>query len=169
MFININRYKRASLKPEQKEFLHVLVPFGRMVQEQVRTKCRLANINTKLGICASLIIADSIIKSEWGQHKLAKKYNNLSLLIADDLWYGKVRDQDGIKYRTYECWFDYAADLSDLYVFSGDYLSLLVSKNLDDQIDSVVELNEQIKDYRSKIEELIEDLGLWEFDYPVQS
>lgn len=164
MFINFHKFERVKLSEKQKEFLHVLVPFGRIVQEYTKNKCKLSNINSKYGIFASIVIADVIIKSDWGTHKIAKKYNNLNLLEANDFWYGKTKQVDDKEYKTYDCWFDYAADLSDHFVFSGDYLPVLISKNLDDQIDSIVLLNEQYPTYHSKIELLIESLGLWEFD-----
>lgn len=135
-----------------------------MVQEYTKNKCRLANIDSKSGISASLVCADAIIKSEWNTHKISKKYNNLNLLEANDFWYGKDKDHEGRFYRIYECWFDYAADLSDYFVFSGQYSNLLLSKNLDQQIDLLSIINDQPSIYRSKIEELIADLGLWEFD-----
>lgn len=164
MFINCSKYKRNDLTQDQKEFLHVLVPFGRMVQEQIKNKCLFAKINTKSGINASVICADAILKSEWGEHKIAKKYNNLNLLESDDFWYGKEREFENKFYRIYDCWFDYASDLSDHIVFSGKYEQALTAKNLDLQIDALTFVNCQIPDYRSKIDLMIGSLGLTEFD-----
>lgn len=124
----------------------------------------MAKINSKIGVCASLVCADAIVKSDWGVHKIAKKYNNLNLLEADDFWYGKDREHEEKFYRIYECWFDYAADLSDHYVFSGNYLNVLLSKNLDEQIDCLAIINDGITNYYSRIESLLRDLGLFEFD-----
>ena len=163
-FINFYRYKRNELTSIQKDFLHVLIPFGRIVQEYTKKKCLLAGIRSKDGVKASLVCADAILKSGWGTHKMAKKYNNLNLLEANEFWYGKSKDCDGRLFRAYECWFDYAADLSDHYVFSGNYLSVLLSKNLDEQIDSLAASNLQSVTECGKIEALIRDLGLFEFD-----
>lgn len=168
MFISFNKFKRNELTVSQKEFLHVLVPFARLVQEYTITKCNLAGINSKQGINAAIIAAEAIIKSDWNTHKIAKKYNNLLLIEADDFWYGKDKELEGKFYRTYDSWLELAIDCSDYFVFSDRYKEVLLSKNLDDQIDNFSKLDLNPTAYCSKIEELLRNLGLWEFNIPPQ-
>lgn len=142
----------------------MLVPFSRMVQEYTKTKCQLAGIDTAWGICASTVAADAIIKSNWNTHKISKKYNNLNLLEADQYWYGKSKEFEGTNYRIYECWFDYAADLSDYYVFSGIFCKVLECYTWDNHLNLLKNINCNSTTYYGRMDELIGDLGLWEFD-----
>lgn len=165
MFIDFKRYKRNSLTQDQKEFLHVLVPFGRMVQDQTKLKALLAGIKSKNGIASSIICSEAIIKSNWNRHKIAEKYNNLTLLESDEYCGIKGKEFEGKRYRYYDSWLDFSVDLSDYYVFSGLYQEVLLARNLDEQIDLISLINPTNDKYCDMMLSLIESLGLWEFDY----
>jgi hypothetical protein len=121
-------------------------------------------IPSKLGISSCIVSADLILKSDWGTSTIAKKENNLAHLEKSQYWKGKSREYGGRAYRSYANWADFSVDLSDHYVFSGLYKDVLLAKDLNEQIDliSLTEINP--KEYGSKIESIIEEFGLWEFD-----
>lgn len=164
MFIDFKRHKRNDLTQDQKEFLHVLVPFSKVVQEQCKTKARLSGIGDTNGIYSSIICAEAIIRSNWNTNKISEKYNNLMMLEVDEFYWSKGKEYNGKRYKFYDSWLDFAIDLSDYYVFSGLYSEALNEKSLDKQVDIISLINAPSSDFCGKIESLIESLGLWEFD-----
>lgn len=172
MFVDAKRYKRAELSEEQFDFLQRLVPFGKLIQDMTWEKCQLIRVYSPQGICASLVMADIILRSDWGRHVVALKENNLSLLEKTDYWKGKSVDVAGKSYRTYGSWLDYSIDLTDEMTFfeRRKYEPLLSATNLDAQIDQMMLLYPEVTDpdnttSSGRIETVIERYGLWEFDY----
>lgn len=166
MFIDPRRFQRAELSEEQSTFLVRLVSFARLIQNTTYDKCKMVRIDSPLGVCASLVMAHIIVRSNWGEHPVAVKESNLSLLEKSEYWRGKSFVYEHKEYRTYNSWLDYSIDLTDELTFfeRQKYLPLLTATNLDAQIEVMSNLQDFPASYRSRIEELIERYGLWEFD-----
>lgn len=167
MYIDPRRYQRTDLTEDQRDFLIRMVSFARLIQQTTYDKCAAVRIPTEVGICASLVLADCIVKSNWGSHPAAKKEDNLCLLIKTDYWRGKSATIDGIVYRSYQSWLDFSLDLTDELTFfeRQKYLELLQATNLDAQVEIMSNLQDDPTSYRGRIEEIIERFGLWEFDW----
>lgn len=167
MLFDPRRYQRGSYTEEQRDFLSRLVSFARFIQQTTYDKCRATRIETEMGICASLVMADIVVKSDWGTHEIAKKENNLCLLPKADYWKGKCAESGGVSYRTYSSWLDFSVDLSDELTFfeRKKYEELLKAGNVDLQSEILANLQPDPTSYRGRIEELIERCGLWEFDW----
>lgn len=136
-----------------------------MIQQQTKDKsCCLLGVKSSLGICASIAIAECILRSEWGEHIVSRKENNLFLLEKDNFTRGKGIEFEGLTYKTYDNWLEFSIDLSDYYINTKKYDEVLMAKNLDQQLDLLPKVEGYCKDYCSKIEVTIEKYGLWEFD-----
>jgi flagellum-specific peptidoglycan hydrolase FlgJ len=164
MYIDFKRYERKSLIESQKEFLRCLISFSRLVQEQTQQKYKLITGKDSPGIFASIIIAETIIRSDWGVHKIAKKENNLYLLEKDFYFKGKGTEFEGKVYKNYDNWLDFFVDLGDYFIFSKLYNNVLEAKNLDAQLDKLLLISGYNKELCVKIEEIISELGLYEYD-----
>lgn len=167
MFLDPKRYKRSDLTQDQMEFLVRLMPFGRLIQKMTWEKCGITRVPSVSGLCSSLIMADIILKSDWGTHRAARKENNLSLLEKTEYWKGRATEIDGVTYRSYSSWLDFSIDVTDEMTFyeKRRYEPLLSASNLDLQIDRLATLHPLDTTYSGRIEEVIEQYGLWEFDY----
>jgi len=72
---------------------------------------------------------------------------------------------DGKIYKSYDNWLEFAIDLSDYYTFTKRYTDILKARNLEEQLDLLPNLQEYPRQYCATLEKMIEDFGLWEFDY----
>lgn len=162
-----NRYERKSLNKESLEFLRTLIPFGILIQDQTLLKSRVRNRNdTGSGILASTILGDLIVRSNWGQLKpCSKDFNNLALLKRDNDRKVKAKEWQGSYYIVYPGWYEFSADMSDHYVFSGLYDEVLKAKNSDEEVTALkrVYTSNNITTY-GNIEDIIKNYGLIEFD-----
>ena len=167
MFIDMRRYGRQGLTAEQQDFLGKLVSFARLIQDTTYQKCAAVRVKSEMGICASLVMAHIIDMSNWGSHSIATKENNLSLLPKSEYWKGKSAEFGGVLYRSYNSWLDYSLDFTDELTFfeRQKYMPLLQASNLDHQTEILSSLQHDSSKYRSRIEEIIGRLGLWEFDW----
>jgi uncharacterized FlgJ-related protein len=129
-----------------------------------RIKVESIGIESPRGILASIAAAECIIKSEWGALEVAKKENNLFLLEKEPNTKGKGFEFNSKIYKIYDNWLEFSTDLSDYYVFSNLYNDVLLARNLDQQLDLLVNVKDYSNEYCVTIEALIEKYGLWEFD-----
>lgn len=133
-------------------------------QQHTRDKSCLLRIPSRLGICASIIIAECIYKSDWGQKDLSRKENNLASLKADEYYKGKICSYDNELYKSYDNWLDFVVDLGDYYVFSGKFEDVLKCHTVDQQLDALSIIQDYPTEYCSKLEEIIRYLrimGIW--------
>ncbi len=169
MFIRDAR-SRSLLSIEQRDFFYKVVPYGRLIQDWTISKAEFMDIPTYAGVKASLIIADILLESGFGTHPLSReqynnKYsNNLALIKADKYWKGKFHTYGRIKYRAYKDWYDFAANYSDYFVFSGKFLKVFQEVDTGNQLYyiSLTKRNEKV--YNEEITKLIYNLNLEEFN-----
>lgn len=174
MFINLDVSNRKVLTNPQAEFLVKAVPLARWLQNQTLVKADFKGIYSPKGFNASLILADLIHQSNWGEHPLAqKKYrndgetkyaNNLSLLEITPYWKGISLNYGGILYRGYRNWLDFAINYSDLLIFSGQYTDVLRTPDLKLQTKLLSLTKPNSQAYNDDIVKLIHHFNLREFD-----
>lgn len=164
MILDQARYKRPELEAYQKDFLARLVSFARFIQQQTYEKAILSRISTPAGVLASIVMADIAVTSNWGEHELSKKENNLLLLESGDHWHGKEVEFQNKKFKSYPNWLDFSIDLSDEITFfkRKQYEEVLRTESLESQLIALKNL--RTTDHSGRIEEIIERYGLWEFD-----
>lgn len=162
---------RKSLSVNQQEFLDKVIPLAVLVQNWTIGKSQFrGRIRSSVGVRASIILADILIASEWGTHPIAqheyegKNANNLSLLESSKTFTGKIIKHNGILYRTYRKWHDFAVDYSDHLVFSDQYNEVLRSPDLEEQIAYFCLKKLDNRVYTGKISALIDFYALSEID-----
>lgn len=163
----LNRYNRNTLTVEQQDFLEKLVSFARLIQKFTHEKALEQQVASVRGIYASLVMAEIIHRSSWGTHVIALKENNLALLEKQDYWRGKSAEHEGISYRSYSSWLDFAIDYSDEFTNAFElkkYHKVFLAINLDAQVEIYADLQLDPTSCRGRIEKIIEHFGLWEFD-----
>lgn len=161
---------RPNLSPEQMGFLQGFIPFSLVMNAQLLSKLS-GRIRTVKGILPSVILADMIVRSDWGRLKPAEEWNNLGMLRKDSVpkIKHKTKKWDGLgkeePFRVYESWYDFAIDMTDHYAFSGYYDELFAATNSDEQtklMKKVYKL-QNIVTYAT-LKEIIADYNLTEFD-----
>lgn len=171
-FLNFNKYNRSKLSEDQRVFLGLVLPWAGVIQDYCLHKSMYRHIYSPVGIRASVIAGDIILRSNWGTHpvsqkKLDKKLaNNLSLLESNELWEADhdVVSFEGKNYRSYEDWGQYSQDASDFYVGSGKFDRTLITEHSDDQRILFCLALERVAGYQSELLELILEYGLHDFD-----
>jgi hypothetical protein len=148
---------------EQKDFFIKIVPFAQLLQQYTYLKANVGKYKSPSGLFTSLALADILTVSEFGEHKLAKKYNNLLQVPYSDYWYGKPVEYQGVSYRNYDTWLEFVIDYSDEVTFYQQqaFAEVLAAKNLDEQIEKFLPYSTMPD---GRIEEIIEQYGLQEFD-----
>ena len=165
------RFKRPDLSVEQMGFLQGFAPFSLVLNSLILTKVQ-GRIRTQRAILPSVLMADIIVRSNWGQLKPAEDWNNLGMLKKDSIpkLKHKTKKWDGLgkeePYRVYESWYEFCIDMSDHYAFSGFYDEMFSIVNSDEQLKCLAEIHglQSILVY-DKIEVLVADYGLTEFDF----
>ncbi len=164
------RYRRPELTSEQMGFIQGFIPFSLVMQSQLMMKIK-GRIKSYHGILPSVIMADIIVRSNWGRLKPAEEWNNLGMLRKDSApkikhqtkkWSGTGKEEP---FRVYDTWYDFSIDMTDHYAFSGFYDEMFAAGNSDEQL----KLLEQIHNLQStitygKIKEIVSDFGLTDFD-----
>lgn len=169
-FVDPQRYSRASLSLEHREFLLRVVPLAGFVQQQTYNKALVTNKQTHSGVLASVLAAHLIHKSNFGDHSLAQisyngaAANNLAMLKAHKYWHKITIEHEGTKYRGYKNWREFGIDFSDTLAFQNGFEDLLACKDAIDQIEALSEREKNLT-YIDTIQKLIRDLGLKEFDW----
>ncbi len=162
----LKRYHRDKLSAEHQDFFEKLIPFAQLIQKFTRERCAQQRIDSN-GIYSSLIAGYLIEASNWGEHELASKYNNLAQFRVYEYWHGKTATYSGKEYRVYPSWLDFSIDFADEFTNTFDidkYLPMLTAKSLDDQLDLFTFSNNCSTISNGTIEEIIEHFGIWEFD-----
>ena len=171
MFINIIKYNRNTLSDLEKLFLLKIVPIARLIQKWTKNKAEFVNKLSSHGIFSSIIIANIILKSEWGRHPISQekfdgKYsNNLLLIKSNKFWTGRTHIYQNNQYKAYKDWEEFCVDYSDWVVFSGLYDKVLDSSILEDQISFYVSAELLDLVYNTKIKNIIDYYNLREFHY----
>ncbi len=151
-------------------FIQGFIPFSLVMQSQLMTKIK-GRIKSIHGILPSVIMADIIVRSDWGRLKPAEEWNNLGMLRKDSVpkikhktkkWSGTGKEE---AFRVYDTWYDFSIDMTDHYAFSGFYDELFAAGNSDEQL----KLLEQIHCLQSttlygNIYTIQADYGLTDFD-----
>ena len=164
------RFDRPKLPKEKLDFLQSLIPFGLVVQEQTTLKAEAEGILSPFGIYASVALADMIVRSNWGTVPAAVEASNLFSFKNDSLpeirTKTKKLGEDKVKYRNFDTWYEFVNYLTNHYVYSGLYESLLKERSPDRQADLLAEFYslQNIDTYGNILEEIIVDFGLVEFD-----
>ncbi len=169
MLITTTKYNRNKLTDHQKEAFKMLVPLSITISDWIESKCRFLSKETSL-VPASLILADLIYESAFLIHPLSKpvfmgKYsNNLSLILRDESWQGKINIYEDRKYKSYRDWLHFASDYSDIITFSPKYADVLKSYSISQQIDILSLKKPNSVVYNKEIRILIDHYNLGEFD-----
>lgn len=118
----ISKGNRAGLNKSQKDFLLKSIPIAKVTSEYATSKNMFLRKRVTFNIFPSIILAEFIYKSDWGNHRLAQEpHNNLLLLPVSIDWAGKVTEHDGQVYKQFRELMDCAVAYSDDLVFSGKY------------------------------------------------
>jgi len=164
------KFKRPELSPEQMHFIQGFIPFSLVMHSQLLLKIR-GRIRSNKGILPSVIMADIIVRSQWGQLKPAAEWNNLGMLRKDSIpkIKHKTKKWDGLgkeePFRIYDTWYDFAIDMTDHYAFSGFYDEIFLVGNSDEQTRHLMQVHRlQNTITYGTLEEIITDFGLTDFD-----
>ncbi len=163
-------YGREELTEQEFQFLYKIVPLARLVQSWTKLKADFAGVRSPAGVYASLLAAEMLLQSDYGRHPLAqdsynRKYsNNLALIPAHKYWKGKGHEFEGVKYRAYKDWRDFAVDYSDFLSFSNEYVQVLKAPLLLEQVDKFSLTKPNPIEYNREVISIITLLGLEEFD-----
>lgn len=140
----------------------------------------------KLNILPSVTIAQAILESNWGKSELAKKANNLFGIKASKDWNGKVYNKETkeqkstgevytIKadFRAYDSVIDSIVDHDAFFVSTdwrkNNYKRVLEATNYKDQAYAMKDCGYATDlNYGKKLIELIERLGLQQYDRGVE-
>lgn len=162
--------KVKGLTFQQQDFFDKVIPLGVVIQNWTWSKCLFRNkVSTSNGIFASILIADMLLSSEWGEHRLAQvdfrgnNSNNLVLLEGEN-WEGKVNLYRGVKYRSYKNWKEFGIDWSDFIVWSDIYNEALICTDVESQAKQYSRSKPDPVVYNDKLIALIEQCRLWEID-----
>ncbi len=155
--------RKEDLKPEELYFLRTIVPWTLYLNSQTRLKAKIIKRVSFIGVYPSLVLADILIKSEFGKNPIAKEIfrgrqsNNLTLMPVDEVWSGDKTKFLGTFYKMFETWEDFFIHWSDLLIFRC---------NLQNSTSYSEQLNAMSSDlvYNEKILTLIRDLNLTEYD-----
>lgn len=166
MYINFRKYKRPELSQSQQAFLQIIIPYGITVRKWVLAKALDRGVPTRVGIRPSVLVADIIAGSEWGQHPVAGwPANNLTLLQVSEPWVKSKRpvfEFDGVSYRQYSNILECFLDLSDYYGWTGVIDNVLTYPDARRQIQEFMTIRSAI--HAERMLNLIHDYGLDEFD-----
>lgn len=125
------------------DYLEKLIPLSRLISDWTRMKAEFIYLDSPGGIDSTIILAEILIRSEWGDHPVSREFvqgektkysNNLSLLECGEHWRGKSNLYEGISYRAYKDWKVFAVDYSDHLTFSRGYDEVLQETDFLDQI-----------------------------------
>lgn len=171
MHIEMSRSNRSSLHEAEKEFFTRVIPIAAYISQQSAGKAKwLRRMNDPVGILPSLMIADILFQSSFGQHPVSlkrlknKPSNNLSLIEAGKHWYGSSVEYRGKEYRAYKDLAAYSIDCSDYIALSGLYDKLLTESDLDTQIRVYATNKRSPNGYCARIKDMIQLYQLEEFD-----
>lgn len=172
-FVDPNDPLLSAHTDEEKVFFVRIVPLAQRIQSQSSLKFEESTGITTGGIFASLVIADILVSSEFGNHPLAKdKYapripgNNFNLSESSTWW---ERDRscvliDGLKYKCYRSWEEFVNNQSDEYAYTDMFDSLLQTTDLETQI-YLMHVHRRAEDWADKVKSTIRDYKLSRFDF----
>mgnify|MGYP001577441094 CR=1 FL=1 len=170
MFVNLRKFNRSEIGEKESVFFQKAAPLAKLIKDWSRLKAHFKGIRSTYGIFASLTLANILFLSEFGSHPLAqKKYgshvsNNLMLVRSNIDWAGDIISFNGVDYKSYENWRDFATDISDIFAFSGNYDKALQVHSQSAQLSTCPMLLGTPINYNEVITSLIERYGLTEFD-----
>lgn len=171
MYIDMTCDNRGSLTQNQKEFLERVIPWAKFIQDQTQAKAHVfKNIPSPFGIYASVVLADIIVKSNWGEHPLSqptykrKAANNLCLLEATPEWSNEQIKYEGTEFKLFENFESFSIHYSDLIIFSGNFKPLLDTASLEKQTQLMGLYNHSLESYNERLNIIISSFGLREFD-----
>lgn len=165
--------KREGLDDEQQDFLRRLVPWSFYLCNQTKLKARFFKGVPFNGVLPSVSIADIGIQSDWGRHPIAghtfhsKDANNLALLPVDEVWEGSSLKYKAVNYKTFNNWQTFFVHYSDLLVFDRNKNQIIRTVKLEDQLKAISHTRPTLKLYNEKLESLIQQYDLTEFDFNV--
>jgi len=136
-----------SLTDEQRFFFVRIIPLAQRIQQQIIAKCEdhgtYDGSNRYIGIYASIIAADILVNSNFGEHPLSKEKfssrangNNLNLSLSNH-WWEHDHDSillDGQKYKCYADLHEFGNNQSDEYVYSEEFYDILLTADHAEQV-----------------------------------
>jgi flagellum-specific peptidoglycan hydrolase FlgJ len=140
------------------------------MQEWTYLKSEFVGVESPRGIMASIIMAEIIFNSRWGEHPIAQpevgnKYsNNLVLLEVDSNLPGRFNLHQGKEYRAYKDWEAFCVDYTDYLVFSGLFNIPLLCRREQDQIKALSYTKPNYKLWGQVISNIIKQLNLSDFN-----
>lgn len=160
----------SPLTPEQYSLLSRLVHWAQFTRQQSVLKSlylRHAQVN---GPYPSIIIADCLLQTEWGEHPVCKHMfrnkdaNNMNLLTVDDVWEGEKTRYKGKVYKMFANWNHYYTHLSDLISLTSQFEKVNTSTSLDAQLNAWNTLRSKNLSYNEDILQIIKQYELRRFD-----
>jgi flagellum-specific peptidoglycan hydrolase FlgJ len=151
----------------EQEFIDKIASHAQTISDWTLKKALFFKKPIKNTIKPSLVLADIIIESNWGTHPIAqefynKKYsNNLSLIVADENWVGRVQKYAKVEYKSYKDWMTYTMDYSDSLIFSAKMNPII---HTDDQIKVLAATKSDPTIFAAKAEALIDFYSLIDYD-----
>jgi hypothetical protein len=171
VYVDVAKSGRASLHEAEKEFFLQLVPLAVYISEQSGGKAKwLRHFANPVGMKPSLVMADIIYQSQFGNHPVAQKRcgnkpcNNLALVEPGKYWYGITVYHKGREYRAYRDRETFAVDMSDYLSLSGLFDKVITESNLEAQIRNYAINKRSPNGYCVRIKDLIDQYALTEFD-----
>ena len=160
-FVNLDKFQRYKLNQSQREFFLRVVPLSIFVQEQTIEKSFVTEKETVSGIFSSIICANIILRSNWGTHPVAQQ-DNLALLLSHKFWKKSVFEFEGIKYKSFKNWREFAIEYSDVLAWQNGFERILKINSRNEQLKALVLMDPNLT--YDKMAQVIQDFGLSEFD-----
>lgn len=119
---------------------------------------------------SSLIIANAILKADWGNSELAQGYNNIYDLKADSTWTGQKAVVNSIDYREYESIDDSVKDYIT-YLQTNDKIKnsdVYNSKTYEEQAKALEKTGvDDTTDYAKTLTNIVKIYSLDRFDFDI--
>jgi len=134
----LDRGGQSILPPQQKIYLIKSIDYSWYLWNQTVAKFHFFKGHCE-PISSTLILAELLLKSEFGEHPLAQEVyppkttkgaNNLMLLENDTSWTGKLLKYEGKEYKSFANWEEFGVHFTDLLVFRKNEIHPYLYKNL---------------------------------------
>lgn len=161
----------SSLTNEQYSLLSRLVHWAQYTRHQSILKSRYFHYQEVAGPLPSILIADSLLQTEWGTHPVSldvfrnKDANNMNLLTVDDVWEGEKTRYQGKAYKMFMNWNHYFTHLSDLISFTSQFGNLSTFTTIEDQLKVWSTLRSKNLSYNEDILQIIKKYELRRYDF----
>lgn len=143
---SLNNRGQAILDIRHKDYLFKAISFSHFLYDQTLGKLNFF-YGLKVPLSSNHILAEILIKSEFGDHPLAQETyplktnrwaNNLTLLELDESWAGKFLKYEDKFYKSFKNWDEYSVHLTDTLVFRKSLIDKYLLTNPSMEYNSLI-------------------------------